>query len=115
MSNGWVTLQGTVEWQYQRLEAEDTVRRLLGVRGVTNGIELKPRVSAADVKTKIEDALKRNAQIDASHITVTTSGGTVTLRGEVRSWAERQQAEDAAFAAPGVTKVDDYVNISNIG
>lgn len=111
VANGWVTLQGTAEWQYQRLEAEDTVRPLLGVKGVTNEIELKPRVSATDVKNKIEDALKRNAQIDASHITVATSGGTVILRGDVRAWAEREEAETAAFAAPGVTKVENQITI----
>jgi osmotically-inducible protein OsmY len=111
VADGWVTLHGTAEWQYQKVEAEETVRPLLGVKGVTNEIELKPRVYASDVKAKIEEALKRNAQVDAGHITVITSDGTVTLRGTVRSWAERQQAEDAAFAAPGVAKVENYINI----
>jgi len=111
VDDGWVTLQGNVEWQYQKEEAERSVRSLLGVKGVTNDIALRPQVRAGDVKVKIAEALKRNAQIDANHITVTTSDGTVTLSGNVRSWAERQEAESAAFAAPGVTKVDNRVTI----
>jgi osmotically-inducible protein OsmY len=111
VTNGWVTLQGSAVWQYQKLEAEDTIRPLLGVKGITNEIELKPKVTAADVKARIEDALKRNAQIDAGHITVMTSNGIVTLRGEVRSWAEREEAESAAFGAPGVTKVENHIAI----
>lgn len=111
VTDGWITLHGTAEWQYQRMEAEETVKPLLGVKGVTNEIELNPRVYASDVKSKIEEALKRNAQVDAENIAVTTTNGTVTLRGNVRSWAERQQAEDAAFAAPGVTKVQNHINI----
>lgn len=111
VTNGWITLSGTAEWQYQKLQAEDTIRPLLGVKGVTNEIELKPTVTAGDVKSRIEDALKRNAQIDASHITVTTSDGIVALRGEVCSWAEREEAESAAFAAPGVTKVENHITI----
>jgi osmotically-inducible protein OsmY len=111
VADGWVTLYGTAEWQYQKIEAQEAVRPLLGVKGVTNEIELKPRIFAGDVRAKIEEALKRSAQIDAGHITVATSDGTVILRGNVRSWAERQEAEEAAFAAPGVTRVENHINI----
>lgn len=110
--HGFVTLKGTVEWQYQSDEAERAVRSLLGVKGVVNEIELKPQVSATVVKAKIEDALKRAAQIDADSITVETSGSTVTLRGSVESWSERVEAERTAFWAPGVTKVNNLIEIA---
>ena len=111
VTDGWVTLKGTTEWQYQKEEAERAVRPLKGVKGVFNEIAVTPKVSAIDVKVKIEDALKRNAETDANHITVETSDGKVTLRGHVRSWAEREEAEHAAWAAPGVTRVEDLILI----
>jgi osmotically-inducible protein OsmY len=112
VTDGWVTLKGAAEWQYQKEEAERAVRPLKGVKGVFNEIAVTPRVSAVDVKIKIENALKRNAETDASQISVETSDSKVTLRGQVRSWAERDEAEHAAWAAPGVTKVEDLITIS---
>jgi osmotically-inducible protein OsmY len=103
---------GTVEWQFQRKEAARVVTPLLGVAGVSNEIQLMPKVSAGDVKAEIEMALKRDAQIDADSITVETSGSTVTLRGNVGSWGEREEAEDTAFSAPGVARVNNLIEIN---
>ena len=113
VAKGWVTLQGETEWRYQREEAEQVVRSLVGVRGVSNEMQVKPKVSAAGVKSKIEDALKRDAQINCDHITVETAGSIVTLRGTVQSWREREGAEHAAFDAPGVASVSNLIEISH--
>ena len=105
--DGRVTLEGTVEWQFQKDAAERCVRYLMGVSGVTNSIGIKPKATAAEVKGKIEDAFRRNASLDARRIAVETSDGTVTLTGSVSSWSERHAAKSAAWAAPGVTHVKD--------
>ena len=111
VSSGWVTLEGQVDWQYQKDAAENAVRYLVGVMGVTNLITVKPRASATEIKSKIEDALKRSAELDARRITVQVEGGKVILRGSVRSWAERQEAEREAWAAPGVWSVDNQITV----
>jgi osmotically-inducible protein OsmY len=111
VSKGWVTLEGDLDWNYQKQSAYNAVRYLTGVKGVSNLIRIKPRASAFQVREKIEQALKRSAEIDARHITVAVDGGKVTLRGTVRSWAERDDANDAAWSAPGVTEVDDDLRV----
>jgi osmotically-inducible protein OsmY len=111
VSKGWVTLEGTVDWQFEKRAAETAVQNLIGVRGVSNLIEVKPQVSKAVVKSAIESALKRSAEVDAGRITVETDGDKVILRGTVRSWFERQEAERAAWAAPGVRHVDNRIII----
>jgi osmotically-inducible protein OsmY len=112
VKNGWVTLEGEVEWQYQRRTAEYAVRRLKGVKGVINSITLKPRAEPSDIKSKIEEAFKRNAEVDANRIQVETRGGEVILKGTVRTWIEREEAERAAWSAPGVVKIDDRIVVS---
>jgi osmotically-inducible protein OsmY len=112
VSKAWVTLEGEVEWQYQKEDAERVVRRLTGVRGVTNLITVRPQsVSAEEIKRKIEQALIRNAQLDAQRIQVEVEGSKVILKGKVRSWAEREEAEREAWASPGVTEVENRITI----
>ena len=112
VDSGWVTLKGEVDWNFQKRAAERAVRYLTGVKGITNAIEVTPKVSAVEVKSKIEAALKRNAELDAKRITVETTGDRVILKGNVRSWAERTDAERAAWAAPGVKEVDDRLYVT---
>jgi osmotically-inducible protein OsmY len=111
VDDGWVTLEGEVEWQYQREWAEKAVWNVRGVKGITNDIKVRPQVPPVDIKRKIEEALRRSAEIDASRISVETNGGEVILRGTVRSWAEREEAEQAAWRAPGVSHVDNRIRV----
>lgn len=111
--NGWVTLCGTVDWYYQRRAAEDDVRKLSGVRGVTNKIAIKPGVDTSNVKSKIESALKRHAEVEAKAIRVTVQDGNrVVLEGKVDNWDERHTVENAAWSAAGVSSVDDRLTIA---
>jgi osmotically-inducible protein OsmY len=111
VEDGWVTLKGEVVWQYQKQEVERVVRRLWGVKGVSNLIIVKPLASPADLKKKIEDALVRSAEVDAKNITVEVQGSKAILKGKVRSWAEKQEAERTAWLAPGITSVDNQINL----
>jgi osmotically-inducible protein OsmY len=112
VEDGWITLEGEVEWHYQRERAEEAVQGLRGIRGVTNKIEVRPRVPPMEIKRRIEQALRRSAELDASRISVEASGSEIILPGGVRSWAEREEADRAAWSAPGVTKVDNRIKIN---
>lgn len=112
VKDGWVTLEGQVDWNFARERAEEAVRRVRGVKGTTNLIQLTPRVPVSDIRRKIEDSFRRVAELDASRITVETDGGIVTLKGTVRSWAEREEAERVAWQAQGVSKVDNLISVS---
>ena len=109
--DGWLTLEGDAEWQYQRNQAESATRKLHGVKGVINRVVLKPRVAPVEIKAKIEHAFKRSAEGDAQHISVTADGGEVILAGAVSSWSEKQEAERTAWRAPGVVRVHNHINI----
>jgi osmotically-inducible protein OsmY len=109
VEHGVVTLTGTVEWGYQKAEAESDIRRLGGVNAVVNLIEVKPRVGAEDVKAKLRAAFERNAELEASGITVEVKDSRVILGGKVKSWIEREEAERAAWSVPGVTAVEDRI------
>ena len=113
VSDGWVRLSGTVDWNYQRTAAGDAVRFLTGVKGITNRITVRPRVLVPDIKARIEAALRRNADVEAHRISVLLRDSTVTLRGHVQSLAERAAAESAAWAAPGVTTVTNELTIES--
>lgn len=112
VAKGHVTLTGDVDWEYQRQSAELGVKRLLGVRGVSNEIRLKAHVRPGDVKQRIEQALERQAELEAKNIRVTVDGNKVRLEGKVRAWHERGIAETAAWGAPGVTAVEDRIVVS---
>jgi len=109
--DGYVTLEGTVDWHFQGNAAETCARNIQGVRGVLNHIAVKPKVSAVEVTHSIEEALRRSAEVDARRITVTAKDGEVQLYGRVRSWFEREEAERAAWAAPGVSEVIDHIAV----
>jgi len=111
VSKGWVTLNGAVNWQFQRDAAEDVVRQLAGIRGVSNLVSLKRSLSQAVIRSDIEAALKRRAQLDAARIGVVVAGHHVTLAGTVRTYAERKEAERAAWDAPGVSRVENRISV----
>jgi osmotically-inducible protein OsmY len=109
--DGWITLEGEVEWNYQRERVESALRRVRGLRGVSNLIEVKPRLDPEDSKRLLEEALRRNAGIDANRIVVETNDGVITLKGRVPSWAERREVERIAWSAPGVTRVENFLAV----
>ena len=111
VKGGRISLTGTVEWHYQRERAESAMRRLDGIVSVRNSIEIKPAVAPENIQHRIEDAFRRLAQVDADQIKVETSGSEVTLNGEVRSWAERDQAQQTAWSAPGVMRVINHLSV----
>jgi osmotically-inducible protein OsmY len=112
VQDGWVTLTGEVAWQYQKEEAQAALKRLSGIAGIINQIEVRPQASATDVRSKIEAALKRNAEVEADAIKVTVKDAKVTLEGKVQAWHERNLVESAAWSAPGVRSVVDHLTLA---
>jgi osmotically-inducible protein OsmY len=108
---GRLFLEGTVEWNYQRERAESAVRKIKGVCHIRNSVKVKPMIPVKDIKQKIEEAFQRSAEFDSRQVTVDTAGSEVILRGEVRSWAERDQAQASAWSAPGVTQVHNEISV----
>ena len=113
VENSWVTLTGQMDWYYQKMAAENTVRHLMGVKGVTNSITLKPRGAtiAAEIKSTIEKAFKRAALLEAHRITVTVHDGHVTLNGQAHTWQEKDDAREYAWATPGVSSVKNNIAV----
>ncbi|WP_439400775.1 BON domain-containing protein [Bradyrhizobium sp. DASA03068] len=110
--DGWITLEGSAERQDQKTVAENAVRKVKGIKGVLNVIMVKPSVEPSELKQKIQDAFKRNAEVDANRIEVEANGSEVILKGTVRPWIEREEAERVAWSAPGVSRVDDRIVVS---
>ena len=111
VSKGWVTLKGEVNWNFEKQDAERVVRRLTGVKGVSNLITVKPSTTPSELKKRIEDALVRNAKVDANKITVEVQGSKAVLKGAVRAWVEKEEAERVAWLAPGVTSVENRITL----
>lgn len=112
VQQGWVTLEGEVDWQYQKEGAESAVCKLAGVVGINNMLIVRPKASLEDIKDRIENAMARNAELDTRHLRVTVEGTTVKLEGRVHLWRERKAAEHAAWAVPGVTNVENHILIA---
>jgi osmotically-inducible protein OsmY len=112
VEDGWITMEGEVEWQFQKESAANAIRDLIGVRGVRNLIRVKPEVTAVIIKDVIKKALERSAEIEAAGINIVTEGGRIVLRGKVRSWGERNEVERAVWATPGVMEVKDELIIA---
>jgi osmotically-inducible protein OsmY len=110
--NGWVTLDGSVDWPYQKTAAEEAVRPLMGVKGVPNTLVVQPKVEATDISAKIAEAFKRNAALEAQKIWVEATGSKIILRGNLHSWMERAEAERIAASAPGVTEVENHISVT---
>jgi osmotically-inducible protein OsmY len=111
VSKGWVTLKGEVNWNFEKQDAERVVRRLTGVKGVSNLITVKPSTTPSELKKRIEDALVRNAKVDANKITVEVQGSKAILKGAVRAWVEKEEADRVAWLAPGVTSVENRITV----
>jgi osmotically-inducible protein OsmY len=109
--DGWVTLEGEVDWNYEREEAKWQAASIRGVIGVTNSIRLRPRVAPADIRGAIAAAFGRSALIDANAIEIKVNGSEVTLKGTVHSWAEREEAEHTVWSIPGITSVDNQIAV----
>jgi len=113
VNRGWVTLSGHVDWQYQRVAAESQIRKLTGIKGVINDIKIRARLQPADVRERIENALKRSAEVEANAVRITVvDSGTVMLEGQVHDWKEREAVERAAWSAPGVVAVRDLMTVA---
>lgn len=113
IDDGWIYLDGSVDWEYERIFAQRSVENLVGVRGVTNNISIKPRpIDPAEIKSKIAEAFRRSAAIDSSSLKIEQNGNKVTLHGKVRSWAEKKEAEQVAWSFPGVMNVDNRIEIA---
>ncbi len=112
VQHGWLTLTGDVEWEYQRVAAMDDLRKLRGVVSITNAVKVKPHASAMDIKRRIEDSLKRSAEVEAKNVHVLVAGGKVTLEGKVDTWADVNTVSRAAWSAPGVSSVENHLHVS---